>query len=91
MVLWGHNHVYERFDPMNPSGALDTARGLRTWVAGMGGADHYNFGTIQPNSAARNNNTFGVLKFTLHAGSYDWQFVPVAGKTYTDSGTAGCH
>ncbi|GAA2699447.1 metallophosphoesterase family protein [Actinoplanes palleronii] len=91
VVLWGHNHVYERFDPMNPSGALDTARGLRAWVAGMGGADHYNFGTIQPNSAARNNNTFGVLKFTLHAGSYDWQFVPVAGKTYTDSGTAGCH
>ena len=76
---------------MNPTGGLDTARGLRTFVAGMGGASHYGFGTIQPNSQARNSDTYGVLKFTLHANSYDWQFVPQAGQTYTDSGTGTCH
>jgi acid phosphatase type 7 len=32
-----------------------------------------------------------VLKMTLHDGSYDWQFVPVAGKTFTDKGTGYCH
>jgi len=32
-----------------------------------------------------------VLKLTLHASSYDWQFVPVAGQTFTDSGSGSCH
>ncbi|GAA1854228.1 CBM96 family carbohydrate-binding protein [Asanoa iriomotensis] len=91
VVVWGHNHQYERFAPMNPSGGLDNSRGLRSFVAGMGGADHYGFGTIQPNSQARNSDTFGVLKFTLHDNSYDWQFVPQSGKTYNDSGTGSCH
>ncbi|MFI6128618.1 DNRLRE domain-containing protein [Micromonospora sp. NPDC051141] len=91
VVVWGHNHVYERFAPMNANGGYDAARGLRSFVAGMGGADHYGFGTIQPNSEARNSSAFGVLKFTLHATTYDWQFVPVAGQTYTDSGTGSCH
>ncbi|SIN41481.1 DUF7594 domain-containing protein [Micromonospora cremea] len=91
VVVWGHNHVYERFGPMNPAGGYDASRGMRSFVAGMGGADHYGFGTIQPDSEARNSSAFGVLKFTLHAGSYDWQFVPVAGQTYNDSGTGNCH
>ena len=87
----GHNHQYERFAPMNPSGQLDNARGIRHFVAGMGGASHYRFDTIQPNSQARNSDTYGVLKLILHANSYDWQFVPEAGKTYSDSGTTNCH
>jgi len=91
VVVTGHNHQYERFAPMNSTGGLDTTRGIRQFVAGMGGAGHYPFGTIQPNSQARNSDTYGVLKFTLHSNSYDWQFVPVAGKTYTDSGTTACH
>ncbi|MBM7776233.1 hypothetical protein JOD54_006437 [Actinokineospora baliensis] len=91
VVVTGHNHQYERFAPMNPSGTADSARGIRHFVAGMGGAGFYGFGTIQPNSEARNSNTHGVLKFTLHANSYDWQFVPEAGKTYNDSGNTACH
>ena len=27
------------------------------------------------------------MKFTLHATSYDWVFLPIAGSTFTDSGT----
>jgi hypothetical protein len=91
VVLFGHNHQYERFAPQNPTGGRDTARGLRSFVAGMGGVDHYSFGTIQANSEARNSDTFGVLKFTLAANSYNWQFVPEAGKTYNDRGTGSCH
>ncbi|GAB3676068.1 hypothetical protein GCM10027589_46220 [Actinocorallia lasiicapitis] len=91
LVVTGHNHQYERFAPMNATGGLDTARGIRSIVAGMGGAPYYGFGTIQPNSEARNSDTHGVLKLTLHANSYDWQFVPEAGKTYADSGTTACH
>jgi hypothetical protein len=91
VVVTGHNHQYERFAPMTPTGGLDTSRGIREFVAGMGGASHYGFGTIQANSEARNNTAYGVLKFTLHANSYDWQFVPVAGQSYNDSGTGSCH
>ncbi|HVK23634.1 MAG TPA: DNRLRE domain-containing protein [Actinokineospora sp.] len=91
VIVTGHNHQYERFAPMNPSGSLDNANGIRHFVAGMGGASFYGFSTIQPNSEARNNNTNGVLKFTLHSNSYDFEFVPVAGKTYNDKGTTSCH
>jgi acid phosphatase type 7 len=35
--------------------------------------------------------TPGVLKLNLSAGTYQWKFVPVAGKTFTDSGTDECH
>jgi len=38
----------------------------------------------------REDGTWGVLKLTLHATSYDWEFVPIAGQTFTDSGTAAC-
>src|SRR5256885_1490257 len=49
------------------------------------------FGTTRPNSQVRNSGTFGVLNLTLGDGSYSWQFVPVAGRTFTDNGTTACH
>ena len=91
LVINGHNHNYERFAPQNPSGGLDTARGLREFVVGTGGASHYSFGTMQPNSQVRNSDTFGVLKLTLGTSGYDWQFLPEAGRTFTDSGSGACH
>lgn len=39
----------------------------------------------------RCRDTFGVLKLTLHPTSYDWDFVPEAGKTFKDSGSGTCH
>src|SRR5205823_6048511 len=51
----------------------------------------YPFGTPAANSEVRNNTTFGVLQLTLDSASYSWKFVPVAGKTFTDAGTAPCH
>ncbi len=89
VIVNGHEHNYERFAPQSPSGVADV-NGLREFVAGMGGRSHYGFGTILANSVARNSDTYGVLKFTLHSNSYDWQFVPEAGKTYANSGTALC-
>jgi hypothetical protein len=76
---------------MRPDGERDDARGIRHFVAGTGGAGLYRFGAIAPSSEARDNTAAGVLKFTLHAAGYTWQFVPVTGGTYTDSGTGACH
>ena len=91
IVMSGHIHNYERFAPQDPSGNLDTAAGIRQFVVGTGGYGHDSFGTIAANSEARNGDTFGVLELTLTSGAYNWKFVPVAGKTYSDSGSGTCH
>ena len=91
IVLNGHDHDYERFAPQTPIGVADPARGIREFVVGTGGNHLRFFGPPKPNSEARKAGTFGVLKLTLHAHSYDWQFIPVAGQTFTDSGTGSCH
>ena len=89
IVLNGHDHDYERFAPQNPSGAADS-KGIREFVVGTGGVSHYTFGAPVANSEVRDNTSFGVLKLTLHAQSYDWQFVPVPGASFTDSGSTAC-
>ncbi|HET9017032.1 MAG TPA: DNRLRE domain-containing protein, partial [Thermomicrobiaceae bacterium] len=91
IVLDGHDHDYERFAPQNPSAQADPANGIREFVVGTGGVGFVSFKTIQPNSQVRNNNTFGILALTLHANGYDWKFLPIAGSTFTDSGTGTCH
>ena len=60
-------------------------------MVGTGGASHGEFRTIQENSQVRNAHTYGVLKLTLHPTSYSWKFVPVEGKTFTDSGYNKCN
>jgi len=90
IVLNGHEHMYERFAPQSPSGVAD-ANGIREFVVGTGGVlGDYPIGTPISNSQVRNNVTEGVIKLTLHPTGYDWQFVPVAGKTFTDSGSGSC-
>ena len=89
IVLNGHDHIYERFAPQNPSAAADP-KGIQQFTVGTGGKNHTTIVSIQPNSVVRNTDTYGFLKLTLHANSYDWQFVPEPGKTFTNSGTRNC-
>jgi hypothetical protein len=91
VILTGHDHLYERFAPQTAIGVADPITGLRSFVVGTGGKSHYSFGTPKPNSEVRNSDTFGVLRLTLHATSYDWAFVPEVGRTFTDFGSAACH
>jgi hypothetical protein len=91
VVVSGHDHVYERFAPQRPDGTLDTSRGIRQFVVGTGGGGLYSFKAIKANSQVRNADTYGVLKLTLNPTGYGWKFVPVAGKAFTDSGSAKCH
>ena len=91
IVISGHDHEYERFAPQAPDGTADPIRGIREFVVGTGGASLYSFGTPLPNSEVRNATTHGVLKLTLSDGSYTWEFVPIAGDSFTDSGGGTCH
>jgi len=90
LVLNGHEHNYERFAKQNPSGQEDPL-GMRQFVVGTGGNGLYGFDTPKANSEVRNNTSKGVLKLTLHASSYDWDFKPAAGFTFTDAGSDACH
>lgn len=92
VVIGGHDHDYERFAPQDPEGRPDPEHGIREFVVGTGGKNsHRFFGPITTNSETHQADTFGVLKLTLHPKTYDWQFIPQEGKTYTDSGSGACH
>jgi acid phosphatase type 7 len=90
VVLSGHNHQYERFALQAPDGSADAVGGIRVFVVGTGGAGLYDFATPQPNSEVR-SKTFGVLKLTLGPTGYTWEFLPIAGASFTDSGAGTCH
>ena len=91
VLLSGHMHFYERFAPQNPSGVLDPQSGIRQFVVGTGGKSILNIGNgSYPNRVVRDTTSFGVLKLTLHPDSYDWEFVPAAGYSFTDSGSDVC-
>jgi hypothetical protein len=91
VVLSGHDHNYERFAPQDPQGNPDPEGGIRLFVVGTGGAGHYDFEEIHPNSEVRNNEAYGVLKLTLEPAGYVWEFVPVEGDEFADAGSDTCH
>jgi hypothetical protein len=84
-------HFYERFAPQTPAGVANASTGIRQFTVGTGGKSLAGFATIAANSEIRDNQTFGVLRLTLHADGYTWRFVPIAGKTFTDTGSGFCH
>jgi acid phosphatase type 7 len=91
VVLSGHDHDYQRYKPQDADGRVDLARGVRQFVAGTGGRELYKWDHKDVNSEVKNNQTFGVLKLTLHPDAYAWEFIPIEGESFKDSGTAKCH
>jgi calcineurin-like phosphoesterase family protein len=90
LIVNGHIHNYERFAEMDASGS-PVSPGLREIVVGTGGVNHDGYVTRLSTSEVRNDSTYGVLKLTLRANRYDWEFVPAAGSTFTDRGSTNCH
>jgi acid phosphatase type 7 len=91
VVLSGHDHDYERFAPQNVDGQRDDAHGIREFIVGTGGAYLTPMFLRKENSEISNNSTYGVLKMILKENSYEWEFLPVPGSTFTDHGTGECH
>ena len=83
VVLFGHDHDYERIGPID---------GIRSFVVGTGGRSLYDWpGPPLPQTEVRANDTYGLLELTLRDGKYSWQFVAASGGSFSDSGTAECH
>ena len=90
VVLNGDSHWYERFAPLNAwaLSTTPTGSGNSSWVpVGPGSTPGPEVATSQ----VLDSSTHGVLKMTLHNGSYGWTFVNDGQSAFTDSGTSSCH
>ena len=91
VVIAGHDHIYERFAPLDTAGHADSEFGMRQFVVGTGGADSYDIKRILEGSEVQSGNAHGVLKLTLLPGRYRWEFIPVDPGGFRDSGESTCH
>jgi hypothetical protein len=89
VVLNGHEHNYERFDPQDADSNY-RAQGVRQFVIGTGGAPLRTFIGVARNSRIRYDKGLGVLEMTLSPDKYSWRFVPAPGAPKADSGAANC-
>ncbi|MEP6990881.1 MAG: metallophosphoesterase [bacterium] len=90
IAIAGHDHLYERFTPMDAAGTADSA-GVRQFVVGTGGARRYAVGALQPGSEAQSSDTFGLLELTLLPDRYRWTFLPADAGAFRDAGESPCH
>jgi 3',5'-cyclic AMP phosphodiesterase CpdA len=90
LVLSGHDHLYERFEPQTARGRIDRRRGIVQFVAGTGGKSLYYFRNRQPNAAAR-HRAFGLLRLALARGRYRWAFLSAPRGNVLDRGARSCH
>ena len=89
LVLNGHEHFYEAFEPLDSAGVPRTeGAGMRQFVVGTGGAPLYGFWRPPFTSRARVLE-HGVLALDLSPGSYAWSFVGTDGEAH-DWGSAPC-
>jgi acid phosphatase type 7 len=89
LVLNGHDHTYQRFQPLDASGLPDTTAPTEL-IVGTGGEDLMSAPSKTSRMVIGDNKTFGVLKLQLHANGYDAQFLPIAGQTFSDSFSGTC-
>jgi len=91
LVINGHEHHYERFEPQNPAGVRDTVRGITEIIVGTGGAGLTGIRVpVQPNSARRIQGHFGVLKLTLGGEEFQHAFLDIDGRIW-DRAAGKCH
>jgi hypothetical protein len=82
VVLFGHDHDYERLQPID---------GIQSFVVGTGGRSLYAWpGAPIPETAVRANDTYGLLELTLADGMFSWHFVAASGGSFTDGGEDVC-
>jgi acid phosphatase type 7 len=89
----GHEHNYQQFAPMDKTGKVDRARGIRSWVVGTGGARDFRevFDTAQMAAEEKRLvNVSGVLELVLGAADFEWRYHLVGG-TVGASGRDVCH
>ena len=92
VILNGHDHNFEELLPHDPQGHFLKDSGIRSFVVGTGGRQLYSIykKTYPSISKHYDSATNGILKLSLKAGSYKWEFIATksGGKAkYSGSGT----
>ena len=82
LVLSGHDHHYERFEPKDGN--------LVQYVVGTGGRSLYPFFGREEGSAAAHARGYGVLEVELRPDSYDATFHPIPGFDYQEKVMRTC-
>jgi hypothetical protein len=91
VVVNGHDHLYERYNPQDPNGLRGPA-GIVEYIVGTGGAPLYDFGPTAPNSAFKTNRSYGVIKFTLRDVGWDSVFIEAGTEAQLDPSFGNlCH
>ena len=90
VIIAAHEHFYERFAPQTPDGSPDDQFGIRQFIVGTGGAP-----LTQTVRRVANSeiviSAFGILRLTLEAQSYRWEFIAADAGAVLDSGSGRCH
>jgi len=86
VVLSGHEHFYESFDPLAADGTA-AATGIREFVVGTGGAHLVDLSLSSRHRAFA--RTHGLLELELERNRYTWRFRTVDGAV-PDAGGAAC-
>ena len=85
VVLNGHDHDYERFAPQDPGGKADpSTASASSWSAPAARPLPARHAAAEQRGAQRRH--LRRAQADAAPASYDWQFMPEAGKTFTDSG-----
>jgi hypothetical protein len=91
VAVAGHDHVYERFAPLDTNGVPDSVNGIRQFVVGTGGAHRSRIDNVLPGSEVHSTDSFGLIRLSLLKGRYRWTFLPVKQHGFTDQGESTCH
>ncbi|MDX6647286.1 MAG: large repetitive protein, partial [Miltoncostaeaceae bacterium] len=89
LVVNGHDHSYQRWEPLDAAGAPSPA-GTTEIVVGTGGHALQNFVQSDPRVAAASSKQFGALRLELNPAGAAFRFMNTDGVTL-DSGSVACH
>ena len=89
LVMTAHDHHYERFGPLDATGA-PAVGGVPLFISGLGGAQVYPLGPAVPGSQYMLNSDHGVVQLTLTPTTFSWGFVSALDNLTYDAGSASC-
>jgi hypothetical protein len=89
LVMTAHDHHYERFGPLDATGA-PAVGGVPLFISGLGGAQVYPLGPAVPGSQYMLNSDHGVVQLTLTPSTFSWGFVSALDNLTYDAGSASC-
>ncbi len=94
LILTGHSHNYERFEPLAPGGTADPdgvpdPNGVTQFVVGTGGRSLHMPGPQLATSEILHADVFGVLELTLASDGWSSRFIAEDGSS-VDQAAGGC-